>query len=141
MIRFPPYSRYIDATEPIRAKLLFPSPIRFRKGAYPPKTRHVERRCFKSGPILDYFRCKLHKIKRQGIFKFLTGLILKHLIRLISSHVYKVEQKMTALLSAIKFTLENEAKLKYSVNFASLHHSRKCFIPLPLLKASVLLLK
>ena len=30
-------SRYIDAKEPIREKLLFLSPIRSRKGAYPPK--------------------------------------------------------------------------------------------------------
>ena len=50
--------RYIDAKEPIREKLLFLSPIRSRKGAYPPKTRHGERRYFKSGPILDYLRCK-----------------------------------------------------------------------------------
>ena len=51
-------SRYIDAKEPIREKLLFLSPIRSRKGAYPPKTRHGERRYFKSGPILDYLRRK-----------------------------------------------------------------------------------
>ena len=31
-------SRYIDAKEPIREKLLFPSPIRSRKGAYQLKT-------------------------------------------------------------------------------------------------------
>ena len=29
-----PYSRYIDAKEPVGSKLLFPSPIRSRKGAY-----------------------------------------------------------------------------------------------------------
>ena len=63
------------------------------------------------------------------------------MIGLISNYVYKVEQKMTALFSAIKFALENEAKLNNSVNFASLHHSRKRFTFHPLLKASVLLLK
>ena len=31
-------TRYIDAKEPIREKLLFPSPIRSRKGAYQLKT-------------------------------------------------------------------------------------------------------
>ena len=50
--------RYIDAKEPIRENLLFLSPIRSRKGAYQPKTRHGERRYFKSGVILDYLRCK-----------------------------------------------------------------------------------
>ena len=34
-----PFSRYIDAKEPIREKLLFLSPICSRKGAYPPKTK------------------------------------------------------------------------------------------------------
>ena len=63
------------------------------------------------------------------------------MIRLISSHVYKVKQEMTAMFSAIKFALENEAKLNNSVNFAGLHHSRKCFMFHPLLKASGLLLK
>ena len=63
------------------------------------------------------------------------------MIRLISSHVYKVEQKMTALFSAIKFALENEAKLNNSVNFVGLHHSRICFMFHPWLKASVWLLK
>ena len=47
-------SRFIDANEPIREKLLFLSPIRSRKGAYPSKTRHGERRYFKSVSILDY---------------------------------------------------------------------------------------
>ena len=55
---FATFPRYIDAKEPIREKLLFLSPIRSRKGAYQPKTRHGERRYFKSGPILDYLRCK-----------------------------------------------------------------------------------
>ena len=32
------YTRYIDAKEPIREKLLFPSPILSRKGAYQLKT-------------------------------------------------------------------------------------------------------
>ena len=51
-------TRYIDAKEPIHVELLFLSPIRSRKGAYPPKTRHGERRYFRSGPILYYLRCK-----------------------------------------------------------------------------------
>ena len=34
-------ARYIDAKEPIRAKLLFLSPIRSRKGAYQLKTTLV----------------------------------------------------------------------------------------------------
>ena len=63
------------------------------------------------------------------------------MIRLISSHVYKFKQKMTALFLAIEFALEYEAKLNNSVNFAGLHHSRKCFMFHPLLKASGLLLK
>ena len=37
-VRDPLSSRYIDAKEPIRAKLLFLSPIRSRKGAYQLKT-------------------------------------------------------------------------------------------------------
>ena len=53
-----PGSRYIDANEPICAKLLFLSPICSRKGAYPSKTRRGERRYLKSGTILDYLRCK-----------------------------------------------------------------------------------
>ena len=64
--------RYIDAKEPISEKLLFLSPFRSRKEAYPPKTSHGERRYFKSGPLLDYLQCKKHKIKRHGNFKSLT---------------------------------------------------------------------
>ena len=51
-------TRYIDANEPIREKLLFLSPIRSRKGAYPPKQDMGERRHFKYWPILYYLRCK-----------------------------------------------------------------------------------
>ena len=35
----PQYARYIDAKESIREKLLFLSPIRSRKGTYPPKNK------------------------------------------------------------------------------------------------------
>ena len=57
----------------------------------------------------------------------LTGCILKHMIiRLISSHDYKVEQKMTALFLAISFALGNEENINDSVDFAGLLHSRTC---------------
>ena len=63
------------------------------------------------------------------------------MIRLISSHDYKVKQKMTALFWAIKFALEKEENINNSVNFASLLRSRKCFMFFPLLNAFVWLLK
>ena len=66
------------------------------------------------------------------------------MIRLISSHNHKVEQKMTSVFMAILFVLENEENINDSVNFADLLRSRKClmFYPnYPLQKAFVLLLK
>ena len=63
------------------------------------------------------------------------------IIRLISSHDYKVEQKMTALFLATRFALENEENINDSVNFASQLRSRKCLMLFSLLKAFVLLLE
>ena len=123
------------------SKLRFLSPICSRKGAYPPKTRHGERMDSKSKLISDYLRCKKQKIQRYGTFKSLTGCILKHMIRLISSHDYKVEQKMTALFLATQFALGNEENINDSVNFGCLLRSRKWFMFSPVLIAFVLLLK
>ena len=56
------------------------------------------------------------------------------MIRMISSHDHKVEQKMTSLFLAIKFALENEENINDSVNFAGLLRSRKCLMFLCLTK-------
>ena len=56
------------------------------------------------------------------------------MIRLISSDDHKVEQKMTSLVLAIKFALENEENINDSVNFAGLLRSRKCLMFLSLTK-------
>ena len=74
-------------------------------------------------------------------FKSITGCILQHMIRLISSHDQKVEQKMTSVFLAILFALENEENIKFlsilPAYFAA--ENVKCFYPLQ--KPFVLLLK